>query len=59
MAHEIELITYHAVDATVGKKTAEAGFDVNLNRLFRHVTSSSSLQAEAAAEDAALGGIQH
>jgi hypothetical protein len=59
ITYEIELTTYHAVYAMVEKKIAEAGFDVNLNKLLRHVAGSSSLQAEAEAEYAAFLGIQH
>ncbi len=40
-------------------KVEEAGFDVNLSKLLRHVAGSPSLQAEAEAEYAAFLGIQH
>jgi hypothetical protein len=59
ITYEIELTTYQTVYEAVSKKAAEAGFDVDLNRLLRHVAGSSSLQAEAEAEYAAFFGIHH
>jgi hypothetical protein len=57
--YEIELTAYQTVYQAVSKKVEEAGVDVNLSKLLRHVATSLSLQAEAEAEDAAFLGIQN
>jgi hypothetical protein len=44
ITYEIELTAYQTVYEAVSKKIVEAGFDVDLNRLLRHVAGSSSLQ---------------
>jgi hypothetical protein len=59
ITYEIELTTYQTVYEAVSKKVEEAGFDVNLGKLLRHVANSASLQAEAEAEYAAFVGIQN
>ena len=59
ITYEIELTAYQTVCQAVSKKVEEAGVDVNLSKLLRHVATSLSLQAEAEAGYAAFLGIQH
>jgi hypothetical protein len=59
ITYEIELFAYQTVYQAVSKKVEEAGVDVSLSKLLRHVAESLSLQAEAEAEYAAFLGIQH
>jgi hypothetical protein len=59
ITYEIELTAYQTVYDAVSKRVEEAGLDVNLSKLLRHVANSSSLRAEAEAEYAAFVGIQH
>ena len=50
ITYEIELTAYQTAYDAVGKRVEEAGLDVNLSKLVRHVANSSSLRAEAEAE---------
>lgn len=59
ITYEIELTAYQTVYDAVSKKVEEAGFDVDLSKLLRHVAGSSALQVEAEAEYAAFLGLQH
>jgi hypothetical protein len=48
ITYEIELAAYQTVYEAVSKKVEDAGFEVNLSKLLRHVAGSQSLQAQKA-----------
>jgi hypothetical protein len=57
ITYEIELTTYQTVYEAVSNKIAEAGVEIDLRKMLRHVSTSPSLHAEAEAEYAAFFGI--
>jgi hypothetical protein len=57
ITYEIELTTYQTVYEAVSRKVQEAGVEIDVRKLLRHVSSSLSLQTEAEAEYAAFFGL--
>jgi len=57
ITYEIELTTYETVYEAVSGKVQEAGVEIDVRKLLRHVSSSRSLHAEAEAEYAAFFGL--
>jgi hypothetical protein len=57
ITYEIELTTYQTVYEAVSRKVQEAGVEIDVRKLLRHVSSSLSLHAEAEAEYAAFFGL--
>ena len=57
ITYEIELTTYQTVYEAVSRKVQEAGVEIDLRKLLRHVSGSLSLQTEAEAEYAAFFGL--
>jgi hypothetical protein len=55
--YEIELTTYETVYEAVKSRLVDAGIDIDLRKMLRLVSGSTSLQAEAEAEYAALLGV--
>jgi hypothetical protein len=57
ITYEIELTTYQTVYDAVQGRLRDAGIDVDLHKMLKHVSDSASLHAEAEAEYAAFFGV--